>query len=277
MSDEADGKTRYYFVDEAGDPTLFDARGRVIVGEGGCSSHFILGALDVADPLALSAAMRYLHEQIRADPLYQGVESMRPERGKTHRLLHAKDDLPEVRDRVFRFLMTQDVRFYAVVRDKLGLAAHVRNMNERSGTYHYTGNALYDEMVKRLFKDRLHKQDAYRVVFATRGRKDRTKALAQALQDARANFQKKWGIASTAPIEVAALHAHEDYGLQAADHFLWALMRCYAKGEDRFIRSLWPQVALVHDADDRRNAHFGCYYNKKNPLTAASIKKEPGI
>lgn len=173
-------KSRHYFVDEAGDPTLFDGRGRVIVGQEGCSSHFILGALDVGDPLALGRDMRTLHEEIRADPLYQGVESMRPERGKTHRLLHAKDDLPEIRDRVFRFLMTQDVRFYAVVRDKWGMATHVRNLNQRSATYHYSGNALYDEMVKRLFKDRLHKEDAYRVVFATRGRRDRTKACAGA-------------------------------------------------------------------------------------------------
>lgn len=132
MSAEA-VKTRHYFVDEAGDPTLFNAQGRVIVGEDGCSSHFILGALDVANPLALGAGLRSLHEQIRADPLYRGVHSMRPEQGKTHRLLHAKDDLPEIRDRVFRFLMTQDVRFYAVVRDKRGLAVHVRNLNLRGG------------------------------------------------------------------------------------------------------------------------------------------------
>ena len=271
------GKTRYFFVDEAGDPILFNAGGRIIVGEGGCSSHFILGALDVADPLALGTGMRSLHEDIRRDPLYQGVESMRPERGKTHRLLDAKDDLPEIRDRVFRFLMGQNVRFYAVVRDKRGLATHVKNLNALSMAYHYTGNALYDEMVKRLFKDRLHKEDAYRVVFATRGSKDRTKALAQALQDARTNFQKKWGIASTAPIEVAALHAHEEYALQATDYFLWALMRCYSKGEDRFIRAIWERVALVHDVDDRRKSPAGCYYSTKNPLTAVSAKKEPGI
>lgn len=132
-------------------------------------------------------------------------------------------------------------------------------------------------MVKRLFKDRLHKEDAYRVVFAARGSKDRTKALSQALQHARANFQKRWGIASTAPIEVVSLHAHEAYELQAADYFLWALLRCFAKGEDRFIRALWPQVGLIHDVDDRRKYPAGCYYNARDPLTAESIKKEPGI
>jgi len=157
--------------------------------------------------------MRKLHEQIRSDPLYQGVESLRPERQKTQRLLHAKDDVPEIRDRVFRFLMLQDLRLYAEVRDKTGLAIHVRNQNRTRVSYRFTHNKLYDEMVKRLFKDRLHKEDAYRVVFATRGSKDRTQALQNALQDARTNFQRKWGVESTAPIEVAAMQSHESYAL----------------------------------------------------------------
>jgi hypothetical protein len=50
---------RHYFVDEAGDGTLFDARGQVIVGREGCSHYFILGVLDVADPERLS---RDLHD-----------------------------------------------------------------------------------------------------------------------------------------------------------------------------------------------------------------------
>jgi len=36
--------TRRYFVDEAGDATLFAARGQVIVGTEGCSSYLLLGA-----------------------------------------------------------------------------------------------------------------------------------------------------------------------------------------------------------------------------------------
>jgi len=46
---------RYYFVDEAGDATIFDGRGRVLIGEQGCSRYFILGVLDVPDPLGLQA------------------------------------------------------------------------------------------------------------------------------------------------------------------------------------------------------------------------------
>jgi hypothetical protein len=41
---------RYYFVDEAGDTTIFDGRGRVLIGRQGCSRYFILGVLDVPNP-----------------------------------------------------------------------------------------------------------------------------------------------------------------------------------------------------------------------------------
>lgn len=280
MSDSAG--TRYFFVDEAGDPTLFDRRGDVIAGEPGCSSHFILGALDVPDPVGLAQAMGALHKQIVADPFYAGVESLKPERRKTHLMLHAKDDLPEIRERVFRLLAGQDVRFYAVVRDKRGLAVHVRNLNATSETYRYTPNQLYDELVKRLFRDRLHKDLAYRIVFAKRGSRDRTHALRQALDDARTNFQRKWGVAGTAPIEVSAVVANEEYCLAAVDYFLWALQRVYSAGEDRFLSFLWSRCALVHDVDDRRKSPAGCYYNEKNPLLVTKLKrlttqKGPGI
>ncbi len=41
---------RHYFVDEAGDLTLFNKRGKVIVGSEGCSKTFILGAIHIIHP-----------------------------------------------------------------------------------------------------------------------------------------------------------------------------------------------------------------------------------
>jgi hypothetical protein len=62
----------HYFVDEAGDPTLFDRKGRIIVGNDGCSKYFILGKLDVDDPAALTAAMEGLRGELLADPYFKG-------------------------------------------------------------------------------------------------------------------------------------------------------------------------------------------------------------
>ena len=269
--------TKHYFVDEAGDPTIFDSKGHVIAGNEGCSSHFILGVLDVADPVGLNERLAHLHQTILADPFYMGIESFKPQREKTAVLLHAKDDIPEVRERVFKLLFAEDVRFYAVVRDKRGLAVDIRNRNKQSTTYRYTPNRLYDEMVTRLFRDRLHKDGGYQVYFSRRGSKDRTGALKGALEQARENFRRKWNIVGTAPIEVSAIASKDHYGLQAVDYFLWALQRLYTKGEERYLHFLWDKVALVHDVDDRSKAAYGMYYSGDKLLTAEKIKKKPGI
>jgi hypothetical protein len=268
---------KHYFVDEAGDGTLFDRRGRVIAGQPGCSSHFILGVLNVSDPAGLSARISDLHRQVLADPFYQGVESLKPERGKTASLFHAKDDIPEVREHVFRLIAGEEVQFFAVVRDKRGVAVDVRNKNKQSSAYRYHPNRLYDEMVTRLFKNLLHKDAGYQVCFARRGSKDRTDALKRALERARENFRRKWNITGAAPIEVTACHSADHPCLQAADYFLWALQRVYTKQEDRYLRFLWPRVRLVQDVDDRRTSPVGVYYREQNMLTAETIKKEPGI
>ena len=109
---------RYYFVDEAGDGTLFSKRGRVIVGMEGCSHFFILGLLDVPDTESLAREMEELRAGLLADPYFRGVPSMQPEAKKTALAFHAKDDLPEVRREVFNLLLRHNLRFFAVVRDK---------------------------------------------------------------------------------------------------------------------------------------------------------------
>ena len=69
---------RNYFVDEAGDATIFDGKGRVLIGEQGCSRYFILGVLDILDPALLQQEMEELRRTLLADPYFKGVPSMQP-------------------------------------------------------------------------------------------------------------------------------------------------------------------------------------------------------
>jgi hypothetical protein len=194
----------HYFVDEAGDPTLFNRRKQIVVGVEGCSTFFLLGLLDVKVPHELGRGLSDLRQQILADPYFKDVPSMQPQRRKTALAFHAKDDIPEVRREVFSMLMQHDLRFFAVVRDKRRIVHLVHEHNRKKPQYRYHPNQLYDRSVSRLFKDRLHKEDAYRIVFARRGTSDRTAALRKALENARQNFRRTWGVAATAPIEVVA-------------------------------------------------------------------------
>lgn len=268
---------RYYFVDEAGDPTLFNRRKQTVVGTEGCSRFFVLGLLDVFDPVTLEREITDLRSRLLADPYFKSVPSMQAGRKKTAFCFHAKDDIPEVRREVFTLLMKHQMRFFAVVRDKNRIVQLVREHNKKSKTYRYHPNQLYDRCVSRLFKDRLHKDGGYMIHFAKRGAKDRTAALKLALEVARDNFRRSWGIEGTAPMEVVPSLPLKCAGLQAVDYFLWALQRLYERGEDRYWQYLWESVSLVRDVDDIRRNDYGEYYTQKHPLTAACKKEKPGI
>ena len=277
MSVEDQTSPTRYFVDEAGDGTLFGSKGKILVGTPGCSRFFILGLLEVGDIAGLTQKLAALRANLLADPYFQGVPSMQPEAKKTALAFHAKDDLPEVRREVFALLAGEDLRFLAVVKSKLATLDYVQSRNRFDATYRYHPNEMYDYLVRCLFRDRLHQEAAYDIVFAKRGSSDRTKALGVALDQARKRFAEKWNKPSNAEIEVMSESSSSSAGLQTVDYFLWALQRLYELREDRFLQMLWPQCKLIRDIDDTREAKYGVYYNKKTPLTGASLDGHPGI
>jgi hypothetical protein len=253
--------TLHFFVDEAGDPALFDAKGRILVGQEGCSKTFI-----VVDPAALHAALEALRASLLADPYFRRVPSMQPERGKTALAFHAKDDVAEVRREVFRVLMGQDLRFYAVVRHKAALLDYVRQRNEREPRYRYRGDELYDTLVEELFRryhpfaDRLH------ICFARRGSKSRTHAFRTAIEQAESRFESQYGVRRSAQVDIVASTPPAQAGLQAADYCLWALQRHYERDESRYVELIWDKVVEIDDMDRIESGRRGVVYNKKRPL-----------
>lgn len=199
--------------------------------------------------------------ELLADPNFKRVPSMQPQQKKTAIAFHAKDDLPEVRSEVFKLLMRYEMRFQAVVRDKQAVLSYVRQRNEHDPTYRYQQNELYDALVSRLFKNLLHKANAYRVCFARRGSSDRTAAFGAALEQARRNFNLTWNKIGTAPVEVLSGWPAQHTALQAVDYFLWALQRLYERQEERYLDLIWPKGSLVYDVDDTRQKKYGVYYD----------------
>ena len=178
-------RTCHYFVAEAGDGMLFNKRKRIVVGREGCSCCFMLGALEVDDPMRLGKDLESLRSKLRADPYLAKVASMQPERQKTAVAFHAKNDCAEVRREVYRLLMEHDMRFFAIVRHKRTIVEKVLEHNKKRPTYRYHPNQLYDRCVSRLFRDRLHKEDAYVIRFSKRGNRPRSKALENAIEQAK--------------------------------------------------------------------------------------------
>ena len=268
---------RHYFVDEGGDSTLFSRTGKALVGTEGCSRFFILGLLDVPDPVALNDRFDELRARLMSDSYFKNVPSMQPNERKTALAFHAKDDLPEVRRDVFQILRdTEGLRFFAVVADKLSVLEYVRQRNKREPTYRYHPNELYDYLIGRLFKERLSQHSRYDVIFSKRGKSGRTDSLRQAIEFAPDLLAKSEqfisGILTDVSLNVSAATPKEYAGLQAVDYFIWALQRLYERGEDRYLVYLWQAFGLVHDIDDTRKTHYGVYYTQNKPLTVETLR-----
>ena len=274
---------RHYYIDEAGDSTLFSAKGKVLIGTEGCSRFFILGLLDVPNPIKLKRSLDDLRGRLMNDPYFRDVSSMQEKARKTALAFHAKDDVPEVRREVYRLLRNMEgLRFSAVVTDKQRVLEYVRHRNESNSDYRYHPNELYDYLIARLFKERLHQSNRYHIIFSKLGKSNRTAALRQGLEKTRNSSVKQQNMMRAVSLKVSVATPKQHAGLQAVDYFVWALQRLYERGEDRYVKYLWKAFRLVQDIDDRRAAGYGVYYTQKKPLDAAALEwrvenKELGI
>lgn len=234
---------------------------------------FMLGMVRCAAEAEVVRQLAELRTALQANPLYATIYSLKPEAQKTARAFHAKDDHAEIRSKVFELLTTLDFKFYAVIKDMRAVRDYVEHRNRMDSTYRYRPNELYDLTVRMLFKQRLHKEDHYRVVFARRGHSDRTEALTLQLEQTRQGFLSEHRLTSAATLEIVPAHPWEQPCIQVADYCLWALQRCYERHEARFLNAIWPKVSLIHDVDDRSGAEYGTYLSRKgSPPDPEKIK-----
>jgi hypothetical protein len=271
--------TCHLFVDEAGGPELFDRKGRPIIGTNGCSRFFMLGMLEVDEPEPLATALTGLRAQMLSDSYFKTAYSFQPEKKKTALLFHAKDDLPEVRMKVFDMLRSfgKTLHFRAVVCDKQVIRAREQARRDASPGYRYNPDALYDELARALFGKFSRMADRYQLRVARRGNKERSAALRLALEHAENDFASNFGFSrgGMSRWHVTITNPRDTICLQAADYFLWALQRFYEPRvhpetdevihEDRYLNAMLPQVSQIYDL------HFGpmqgTFFTPANPLT----------
>ncbi len=262
---------RHYFVDEAGDLTLFNKRGSSIVGQEGVSRVFMVGVAYLPHPEEANKLLTDLRTHLMKDPYFKDVPSMRPDAQKTALLFHAKNDLPEVRREMFTLLPKLNAEVQIAVRRKEELVSAARISQTQFGKK-LSVSVIYDDLVKRLFKNLLHQADCNRIVFAKHSKWGRREALANAIAKAKHNFERKWNISSNRPTDLLSGTPEEYAGLQVIDYYLWALQRLYERKEDRFYELLAADYKLVMDLDDTTNKKYGEWYSKQNPLVLKKLK-----
>lgn len=261
----------HYYVDEAGDLTFFDRKGRIIVGNEGVSRFFLVGVAHLPDPGSCERALDTLRASLLADPYFKAVPSMQKNAGKTALCFHAKDDLPEVRREVFRLLPALGAKVQVALRRKHDLALAAQRVYAQSGQK-LRPDAIYDDLVARVFRNMLHKADENRITFARRGKSAREEALHAAIAKAKRRFARKWKNDADRPTSVQAAYPSSSAGLQIIDYYLWALQRLFERRENRFFDLLAKDFRLVMDLDDTRKKGYGEWYSDSNPLAVEKIK-----
>ena len=243
----------WFFVDESGDPVFYNRRGRLIVGEEGCSLILMLGFIETTNPHLLRQSILGLQEEIVNDTYFQGVPSLE----KTQIAFHAKDDLPEIRYRVFKHLATLDFRAQFVVARK----------SERVFQDRFSGNqsVFYDSLITRLFQNVLHRYKSNTIIFAKRGSRDRQAPLQQAIQLGIERFESAWDTAVDTDIIIQAQRPRGEPCLSIIDYMNWAVYRAFTNREMRFYDTVADKVSLLVDLYDY-NQYPKNWYSKKNPF-----------
>lgn len=270
MEKEAPNINNFY-VDEAGDLTLFNKKGQILVGNEGVSKCFMVGFAYIPNPQLVKRELENLRHSLLADPYFKDVPSMQLQSKKTALLFHAKDDLPEVRREVFKLLPQFNAKVQVAIKRKGELAVFAKQMYSLTKKK-LRENDIYDELIKRLFRNVLHKADESIIVFARRGSSIRNMALEQAIKKAKSNFEYVYKIKSDKPVKISSAYSHESYGLQVIDYYLWALQRMFEKGEDRFFELVKNDYRLIMDLDDTRNKPYGEWYSGSNKLALKKVK-----
>ncbi len=257
MKEPAEG-TNWYFVDESGDPTFYDAHGNLIVGQEGCSPILILGFVETSNPRALRPALAELHVQLAADEYLKGIDSM----AKTNVAFHAKDDAPEVRQAVFKLLHELDFKAQFIVARKIERVFRT--------SFHAREGEFYDYLVSRLFQNALHRYSHNHIYFSRRGTRVRQAPLEQAIYQGIARFEGKWNKKVSTEITIAPQTAVGEPCLQIVDYMNWAVQRAFVRGEMRYYRFVEEKVSLLVDLYDVAKYPRN-WYNRDNPFDISKI------
>ena len=251
------------FLDEAGDTTFF-GKGRVpMLGQEGVSLSFGLGMVKFAASIAeMREQVANLCRSVEADDYVKRIPSVvkRVQSGGFY--FHAKDDAPEVRERLFRWIRAADCSLEMVVGRKLpGLFAKKHNGNE---------SEFYADLLSHLLKNKLKLGQRLVINIAERGKSTRNHVLELALQKARERFAKKQDAAEISSEVVFNVQTpRTEPLLSVPDYLAWTVQRVFERGETRHYDFVRERISLVVDLyDAERYAGSGNYYTPKRPLTA---------
>lgn len=253
-------KTTYFFVDESGDPYFYDRNGNFIVGKEGCSKILILGFIKTDQPDILRKSLAGIRQDITNDMYLKNIPSIQ----KSLKSFHATDDCPEVREKVFKVLISLPFKAEFIVarkKESVFIKRHQRRPN-----------LFYDDLISKLFENQLHQSDKNTIYFAVRTNRARQLPLEDAIRKSILMFENKWGIKIDTQIQVFPQRPEGEPCLQIVDYINWTIQRAFVKNEMRFRDFMKNKISLVADIYDF-DKYPKNFYNRKNAFDINKISK----
>ena len=235
------------FLDEAGDTTFFGKGGVPVIGQPGVSLSFALGMARFGESLHdLRAEVLQLQQDIETDGYLNRIPSVVKRVRDGGFFFHAKDDSPEVRERMFRWIRDTDCSLEMMVGRKIpALFARKHNGHEAE---------FYADLLSHLLKDTPKMDRRLVITVAARGKTTRNQTLELALAKARERYGKKPDASEIGSEVVFNVQSPQTEPLLCvADYLAWSVQRVFEKGETRHYDFVKERISLVVDLYDQRN------------------------
>lgn len=257
-------KAYHRFLDESGDTSFYGKGKKIIIGEEGVSKTFILGMVKFRTKLEpIREQIKILQQEILSDDYLNEIPSITKKISRSGYYFHAKDDVPEVREKFFKYLRTINCSFEAVVARKIpSLYQNKHHGNEAW---------FYADLLSHLLKNKFESHDKLVLNIASRGKSTKNQNLELALQKARERFAVKYPekIIKTKVVFNVMEQTAEPL-LNVADYFCWTIQNVFERGNVRYYNYLKDKVSTVidlYDFDSYGKMNWPNYYGPKNPLT----------
>lgn len=255
---KAQDSTSYFFVDESGDPTFYDRHGNLILDTEGISKILILGFIHTKDPKPIRQVLHNLQQEITEDKYLQGIPSLQ----KSLVAFHAKDDSPEIREKVFKAIVKLNFTAEVFVGRKIQNIFNIR--------HHKNENEFYDDLISKLFENKLHLAKHNEIFFAVRGSKTRQIPLEQAIQKALSTFEGKWKKKIESTFKINPQSPSGEPCLQVIDYINWAIQRAFIKQDMRFYKFVEDKIKYLVDIYDDVKYPKN-FYNSRNKFDVTKI------
>lgn len=210
-----------------------------------------MGFIRTNNPQLIRNSLSNLRYEIKNDTYLAQIPSVK----KSIISFHAKDDCPEVREKVYKLLLSLDFKAEFIVARK--------NINIFNTRHKGKQSIFYDDLFSKLFENKLHLANSNKIYYAVRGNRDRQEPITEAVQAAILAFESKWKIKNDSSIEVYPQSPIGEPCLQVADYMNWAVQRGFERREDRYLNFVGEKISYLVDLYDFKN-YPNNFYNKRS-------------